>query len=190
MNKYKINYGLAAALLIAAFLVGWQTLLIVAALLFIFCEMQERVKNLAVDLVTFGIGLEIVKMFWEVIYKAVNMIPTVIDKLIGIINSYLDFSSQINIDKFKLYFLHPVTEVFSIANDVFSVLVILATVTYITSLLLGRKKDTFFIGKYISQYVNKVLAYISSFNAGTSDSSYVAPVQSNGSNFTSNNNNN
>ena len=84
MNKYKINYGLAAALLIAAFLVGWQTLLIVAALLFIFCEMQERVKNLAVDLVTFGIGLEIVKMFWEVIYKAVNMIPTVIDKLIGI----------------------------------------------------------------------------------------------------------
>ena len=188
MNKYKINYGLAAALLIAAFLVGWQTLLIVAALLFVFCEMQERVKNLAVDLVTFGIGLEIIKLFWEVIYKAVNMVPTVIDKLIGIINSYLDFSSQIDITKFKLYFLHPVTEVFSIANDVFTVLILLATLTYITSLLLGRKKETFFIGKYISQYVNKVLSYISSFNVANVNNSYTDVPQSNDSNVTNNTN--
>ena len=41
MSKVKINSGLAAIMVIGGFIAGWQTMLIVCALLLLFAEIDE-----------------------------------------------------------------------------------------------------------------------------------------------------
>ena len=48
MNKLKINNGLAAIILLASLFAGWQTLLLAVILMLIFCEVNDKVRNLMV----------------------------------------------------------------------------------------------------------------------------------------------
>ena len=44
MNKVKISSGLASVLLLACLFAGWQTMLLVALLMFVFCEVEDKVN--------------------------------------------------------------------------------------------------------------------------------------------------
>lgn len=164
MNKYKINYTIAAILLVASFFAGWQTMLIVGALLFIFCEVGDKLKDLSVNLISFSIGIKLVEILWGIIYKASSLIPNILEKLIGIINYYLDSYNSISLTKLKLYVINPILDLFDIGNDIFGYLITIASFVFITSLLIGKNKKGFVVGNYISGYVNKVLNYISQFS--------------------------
>ena len=162
MNKYKINDTVVAILLIASYFVGWQTMLLVGVLLFAFCDIGENLKNLAIRLLSFCVGIKLFDLAWSIIYKLVNLIPSILNKLIAIFNNYLD--KPIEIDKFKQYILDPITGLMSIADDVVGLLIIVATFYFIASLLLGKNKKTPIIDKYISTYIEKALSFVSQFN--------------------------
>lgn len=164
MNKYKINYTIAAILLVASFFAGWQTMLIVGALLFIFCEVGDKLKDLSVNLISFSIGIKLVEILWGIIYKASSLIPSILEKLTGIINYYLDSYNKISLTKLKLYVINPIKDLFDIGNDIFGYLITIASFVFITSLLIGKNKKGFVVGNYISGYVDKILNYISEFN--------------------------
>lgn len=176
MSKYKINYGLAAILLIASFFGGWQTMLIVSALLFIFCEIKDNLKDLAINLVSFSIGIQLVKIFWSIIYKASILIPSVLEKLVGVINYYLDYSNKISLDKFNTYVVSPITDLFDIGDSIFGYLIIIAEFVFITSLLIGKNRKGLVVGSYISKYVDKILNFIFNFNVSQN---IPQPVQNN-----------
>lgn len=165
MNKYKINYTIAAILLLASFFAGWQTMIIVGALLFVFCEMGENLKNLAVNLISFSIGIKLVELLWGIIYNASVLIPKIIEKFIGIINNYLSSYNQISLGKINLYVFDPIMKIFDIGNNIFDYLVLVASFVFITSLFVGANKKGFIIGGYITKYVNKVLNYVFQFSA-------------------------
>ena len=162
MNKCKINNTIAAILLIASFFVGWQTLLLVVVLLFAFCEIDERINNLTTSIVSFAIGIKLIELAWNVIYKTYELIPTVINKIVNILNHYL--TEPIYLGKFQAYVLDPIGEIFSIGNDVISLLIIVATFFFITSLLFAKNKKTPIIGNFLAKYIGGVLNYIAQFN--------------------------
>ncbi len=171
MSKYKVNHTIAAILLIASFFASWQTMVLLGALLFIFCEMEDRLKNLTVSLISFSIGLKLVEIFWGIIYSASNLIPEILEKLVGIINYYLDPYDAISLTKFQLYVINPIADLFDIGNSIFDYLVIIASFVFITSLLIGVNKKGFVIDKLITKYVNNVIRCVTQF--GTPQ---VAPV--------------
>ncbi len=163
MNKYKISNTVAALLLVASFFAGWQAMLIVGALLFIFGDMGDKIRNLAVSLISFTIGIKLVQMLWGLIYDASRLIPSILEKLVGILNYYLDPGKQLSFYKLKLYVVNPIMDVFEIGNSVIGFLIALASFFFITSLLVGANKKGYVVDKYISGYVNKVVNFISQF---------------------------
>ena len=163
MNKYKINNTIAAILLIASFFVSWQSLLLVIVLLFAFCEIDERINNLTINIVSFTIGIKLIELAWDVIYKTYELIPTVINKLVNVVNHYL--SEPIYLGKFQAYVLDPIGELFSIGNDVVSLLIVVATFFFITSLLFAKNKKIPIIGNFLAKYIGSVLNFIAQFNA-------------------------
>ena len=60
MNKLKINNSLAAIILVAALFAGWQTMLLVVLLMLIFCELDDKIKNLATTVIAFLVGLTLI----------------------------------------------------------------------------------------------------------------------------------
>ena len=60
MNKLKINNGLAAIILLASLFAGWQTLLLAVILMLIFCEVNDKVRNLMVNVIAFLVGLTLI----------------------------------------------------------------------------------------------------------------------------------
>lgn len=74
MLKAKVSTGLAAIMLISSLFVGWQTMLIVTILLFAFCEVDGKVKDIAIRVITFFIGLTLVITAWGLIVDGVELI--------------------------------------------------------------------------------------------------------------------
>ena len=81
MNKYKINPGLASVILVAAFLAGGATLLTITALIFLFCEIDDRVEKTATRVITFFIGITIVTLGWNLLVQGIGIVTGLITKL-------------------------------------------------------------------------------------------------------------
>ena len=74
MNKLKINNSLAAIILVASLFAGWQTMLLVVLLMLIFCELDDKIKNLATTVIAFLVGLTLISILWALIYDGVNLL--------------------------------------------------------------------------------------------------------------------
>jgi len=99
MNKIKLSSGLASILLVVSFFLGWQSLLTLVVLMLAFVEMNDGIKQTMVRVLSFFVGLTIVTLGWDLITSGVDVIMVSIDKLVGIINGYLDSPMDIS----KLY---------------------------------------------------------------------------------------
>lgn len=164
MSRIKINPGLACIILIACLFAGWATMLTVAVLMLIFCEVDENTKGLATTVLAFYIGLTLVSMGWGLIYDAIDLVIDAITKLIATINSYLEYDSVIDITKLQSYLFTPVSNLADIADMIVAYLLVFVKFGFIISLVSGKAAKDNFIAKKINEYVSKVVNYVNSLN--------------------------
>ncbi|MBR6133805.1 MAG: hypothetical protein IKQ29_03720 [Bacilli bacterium] len=162
MTKYKINPGLACVMLVASFIAGGATLLTITALLFLFCEIDERIEQTATRIITFFIGISIVTMGWNLIVEGSGVVVDLIAKLFDTINNFLDYSDMINYQKF----LTPIQAIINAADGVVSLLILLAKITYIIAILTNKPSKPNFVSKKIDEFVYQALTYLNNVNVG------------------------
>lgn len=161
MNRVKISSGLAAIVLLASLFSGWSTLLTVTVLILLFCELDEKIKSIMVRVITFYVGLTIFDLAWGLIVDGINLIPSTIEQLVTVINSYL--SKPIDILKLEVYLLNPATSLVGIADGIINYLIIFAKFAFIVCILGNKAMKENFVVKKINEYVNKAVNYINSF---------------------------
>lgn len=160
MTKVKINYGLASIIVLASLFAGWQTLLIVIALLLLFCEVDEQLKNVIIRVVTFFIGLTLVTMIWNLIVDGCDVLFNSIHNIFRTINSFLSYENQIDITKLDSHFINPATYLINIANDVLTYVFVLIKVLFIIETLKGKNIKDNFISLKIRNFTDKAISYI------------------------------
>lgn len=166
MGKVKVNSGLASVIVLASLFAGWQTLLIVVALLLLFCDMDEKVKGIIVKVVSFYAALALVSLGWGLITDLVDLIIESLDKLIAVVNGYLDYANRIDITKLTAYVLNPVSSLVDIADGIISYLLVFAKFAFIIAVLGNKQVKENPIIKKINEFVEKVVAFINNIEVG------------------------
>ena len=184
-SKLKINPGLAGIILLACLFSGWQSLLLVVILMLLFCEVDDKIKSLIINVVTFYAAFAIVTTAWDIITGGVNVVLGLITKFLETINSFLDYSDQIDYSNFTNYFLTPVKNLVEMADSVVSFLFLIIKFTFIVSTIQNKPMKENPVSKKINEFTTKIVNYINNVaqpatTQGTSvPQQNVAPAQSN-----------
>ncbi len=176
MTKYKINPGLASLMVVASIFAGWQTLLIVTALLLLFCDLDEKVKGVMIRVLTFYAAYTLVSWGWDLIYKLVDVVFNSINGIVNTINSWLEYGSQIDLSKLNLYFVNPIQSVMKIADDVISFLLLFARCGFVVAVLMNKPAKETPISKKISEFVTSITNYVSANDSAAAPTAPTAPV--------------
>ena len=161
MSKVKMSTGLASLLMIIALFAGWQTLLIVTAMLLVFAEV-DNVKGIIVRVLAFAAGIALFSMIWGLIVSGYGLVYDSLNDIINVINSYMDAGKGIDLTKFYLYVLTPIKSILSICDNVVEFFITLIKFGFIVALLENKTPRENFISRFVNKYVDKVIAY---FNA-------------------------
>ena len=160
MTKAKIKPGLAALIVVASMFAGWQTLLIVCALLLLFCELDEKVKNIMVSVITFTAGVALFTLAWNLIVDGVGVLTSSLNGVFDVINSYLDAGSKIDISELQRYLLNPITKVVGILDGIVDFLVAFAKFGFILAIIVGKPIKRNFVYDKINGFVNNFINYV------------------------------
>lgn len=191
MNKLKINNGLAAIILLASLFAGWQTLLLAVILMLIFCEVNDKVRNLMVNVIAFLVGLTLISFAWSIISDGVSLVFKGIESIVNVINSYLSYTNQISITTLQTKFMSPVTTIISFLDSGVDYLLMLTKFLFVVSTLTGHAMKENPFGKKVSEYASKAVNYVSSFEQPVPNNNYNGMPQNNnypGNNQPRNNN--
>lgn len=156
MNKYKINPGLASVMLVAAFLAGGATLLTITALIFLFCEVNDRVEKTATRVITFFVGITIVSLGWNLIVEGIGIVTGIVAKLFTSINGFLEYDEIINYEKL----LRPIESVVAICDELVTFLISLARFGFVVALITNKPSKPNFITRKIDEFVEKTLNFL------------------------------
>jgi hypothetical protein len=163
MSKLKINSGLVSLILVACLFSGWGTMLTVSVLLLIFCEMDERVKNIFVRVLSFFVAITLFSLLWDLITGGINLGIGSIKDLIDVINSYLSYDKLISLGKLDSYVFIPLQEIIDIADSIISYIIRFVEFGFAVSLFLNKPGKPNFVIKKIEQYINCVINFVNSF---------------------------
>lgn len=162
MNKLKINTGLASVVLLCSLVSGWSTLLTIVVLMLIFCEISDSVKQVMVRVITFYFGITLFSTFWGLIVDGVDLGINSFNDVIEIFNSYLN--DPISVFKLEMYLLNPISKVVSLLDGIVSYLLVFIKFSFIISVLTNKNMKDNFIMKKITEFVDKVISYVNSFD--------------------------
>jgi hypothetical protein len=160
MNKIKVNSGMVCLVLLACLFAGWQTMLIVSILLFLFCEVDEQTRLMATRIITFFVGLSLVSMAWDLIAGGVGLITNTIESVVTTINLYrssLDYISLVKV-------LTPIETVIGIGNNLVDFLILLTKFFFICAVLTGRPQKENAFNKKVNSYVGQAIGFINNIN--------------------------
>ena len=167
MEKAEIKPGIAALIIVATMFAGWEATLIVTALLLLFCDLEDRVKNILIKVLTFTAGLALFTLCWSLIVQGITVVVDTIVDIVGVINGYLDVESKIDITDLQRYFLTPVKSLTTIADNIVGFLFLFAKFAFVVAIITGKQmKNNFFFDK-INGYVNKFINYVNNTDNGT-----------------------
>ena len=164
-NKIKLNSGLAAVILLTCLFSGWSTLLTVTVLMFLFCEVDDKVKGVAVKVIAFFAGLTLVSLGWGLIMDAFHIVYNDVNDLVGMLNSLL--STSIDLSKIYQYILNPVNSVLAICDDLVGFFISMAKFFFIVNVLRNKPMKENLIVKKINEFVANVVNYINNIDMGT-----------------------
>jgi hypothetical protein len=173
MNKLKINNSLAAIILVATLFTGWQTTLLVILLMLIFCELDDKIKNLTTTVIAFSVGLTLVSILWSLIYDGTNLLLNSLATIIDIINRYLSVGNKIDITSLTLKFIEPVKSIFEIGNSGVDLLIMLTKFGFVISIFTGAAMKNNAFTRKVNEYINKALGFINNYGVNQ------APVNNN-----------
>jgi len=166
MGKLKINSGLLSLVLVACLFTGWGTMLTVAVLVLIFCEMDDKVKNIFVRVLSFFVAITLFNLFWDLITGGINLGISSIKDIITVINSYLDYDKIITLGKLDTQVFIPIQELISIADSIIAYIIMFVEFSFAVSLFLNKPGKPNFVIKKIEGYVNSVVNFVNSFEFG------------------------
>lgn len=177
MNKIRLSTGLASIMIAASIFAGWQTLLLVILFMFLFCDVQSKVKEVAVRVITFYVGYYIVYLGWDVIVNSVSLLTKGINSFVATFNTYANSADYLVASKITA----PINFVIDVADGIISIMFTLVKIGFVISILTGKSKGTNALSKKIDIYVSKALHYVDSFvdNVPVSNmqTNYQQPVQ-------------
>ena len=156
MSKIRMNTGLASIILVASIFAGWQGMLLAIILLFAFCDVEDTVKNVAISVITFYVGYTIVSVGWDIIVAVVNAIISAVSGFAELFNTYVDPIDYISVTKI----VAPVSYLMDIADDVVSIMLTLAQITFVIAILSGKPAKKNALTDKIQEYVNKAINYV------------------------------
>lgn len=163
MNKLKINNGLAAIILLASLFAGWQTLLLVVILMLIFCELNDKIKNLMISVIAFFAGLTLVSLAWSLISDGIDLAFNGIESIVSVINSYLSISNRIDIINLQAKFITPVKTIVTFLDSGISYLILFTKFAFIVSVLAGTTMKENPFNKKVSEFIQKILNFTNNF---------------------------
>lgn len=167
MGKVKINSNLAALMLVASIFAGWGTLMIVTILMIIFCDLNDKIKPLIIKVVSFMAGISLILLGWDLVSNGIDLIFKLFNNIISIINSYLSYSSKIDLVEFESKFVFPVTTVVASIGSIIKYLVTFSKFGFIVAVISGKAMKENAWTKKVNQYISKFTNFASSFNENT-----------------------
>lgn len=177
MSKLKINSGLLSLVLVTCLFTGWGTMLTVAALVLIFCEMDDKTKNVFVRVVSFYAAITLFNLFWDLITGAISLGIGSIEDVVSVINSWLDVGKQISLGDLDRYLFVPVRGIMDIASSIVSYIIAFVEFKFIVGLFFNKPGKPNFVIKKIEAYLNSVINFVNSFEYGAGFQQPQQPVQ-------------
>ena len=163
MNKVKIKTDLASIIVVACLFGGWQTMLLIPLLILIFCEVDDKVKDVMVKVIAFSIGVAIVRLGWSVIYSSGNLLTSALTEIISSTASTLKLFS---IYKVNSYVVSPISKVLSYADRIVSILLSVTELLYVLSILTNKPAKSNPISNFVNKQVTKVINYMNGLDLG------------------------
>lgn len=164
MGKVKINNNVAALMIVVSIFAGFETLLIVTALMAIFCDMNDKIKPLIIKVISFMAGLALISLGWKLISNGVDLVFDLFENIIKIINSYLSYSSKINITDFETKFVSPVKIIVSSIGTIISYLILVFKFGFIISVVSGKAMKETAWTKKVNKFISKFVNFSNSYN--------------------------
>lgn len=164
MGKVKINNNVAALMIVVSIFAGFETLLIVTALMAIFCDMNDKIKPLIIKVISFMAGLALISLGWKLISNGVDLVFNLFENIIKIINSYLSYSSKINITDFETKFVNPVKIIVSSIGTIISYLILVFKFGFIISVVSGKAMKETAWTKKVNKFISKFVNFSNSYN--------------------------
>ena len=130
--------------------------LTVVVLMFLFCEVEDKVKGVAVKVIAFFAGLTLVSVGWGLIVDAVRYICTDSVELFNMLN----YTIGTSIDLTNI--VNPVSVVLNILDDVVTLFIGFAKFFFILNVLRNKPMKENIIVKKINEYVANVVNYMNS----------------------------
>lgn len=176
MNKLKINNSLAAIILVAALFAGWQTMLLVVLLMLIFCELDDKIKNLATTVIAFLVGLTLISILWTLIYDGVNLLLDSVDTIVKVLNAYLSSGNKIDIAGLQEKLIDPVKQLLGVGDSFVDFLITFTKFGFVISIFTGATMKNNAFTRKVNEYINKALGFINNYGVNQ------APINNNNSN--------
>ena len=177
MGKVKINNNLAALMLVASIFAGWGTLMIVTILMIVFCDLNDKIKPLIIKVVSFMAGISLILLGWDLVSNGIDLIFKLFNNIISIINSYLSYSSKIDLVEFESKFVFPVTTVVSSIGSIIKYLVTFSKFGFIVAVISGKAMKENAWTKKVNQYISKFTNFANSFDENTNVNTNVNNVE-------------
>lgn len=172
MEKIKISGSIMALLMLVTLFTEWKYMIIVAASIWLLCNNNERLKNLAVKVVSIAAACSLISMIWDLIsgwigvgVSSLNEIPLIFAKM-GII---INFGWLIS-------FASIITGVLAILTTVVGLLILTAKIKFIISIIANKPLTGLFkkIEEFLDQFTNFVTN--SSYTDSTAQPVQTAPI--------------
>ena len=167
MNKIKVNPGIASIALVASIFAGWETLLIVTVLLFALCEVDEKTKGIATNVLAFYLSFTIIVWAWDLIETVLYFIPTLITKGIDLLNNFLSPLDVI----YASTITSPINSVLAGIGSIISLIFTIIKLSFVVNIISGKNPRNFFMSGLFKKFIDKAINFINGTIAT------VAPVQ-------------
>ncbi len=177
MGKVKINDNLAALMLVASIFAGWGTLMIVTILMVVFCDLNDKIKPLIIKVVSFMAGISLILLGWDLVSSGIDLIFKLFDNIVSIINSYLSYSSKIDLVEFESKFVFPVTTIVSSIGSVIKYLTTFFKFGFIIAIISGKAMKETAWTKKVNSYISKFTNFTNSFNGDVNVNNNVNSVE-------------
>ncbi len=173
-NKIKLNTGLASIILVASIFAGWQSILLITLLMFVFCEVDDRVKQVATSVITFFVGYTIVSVGWDILISIIELVVNTFTSFV----SYLitNFEAEIEISAV----IGAINILISVLNKGVPIILSLAKVGFVIGVLCGRPAKNNLFSAKINEYVSKAINFVNGNVAGPAPQAPQTPMPPSG----------
>ena len=129
----------------------------------IFCELNDKIKNLMISVIAFFAGLTLVSLAWSLISDGIDLAFNGIESIVSVINSYLSISNRIDIINLQAKFITPVKTIVTFLDSGISYLILFTKFAFIVSVLAGTTMKENPFNKKVSEFIQKILNFTNNF---------------------------